>query len=177
MLAEVVTALGEDLTAGAALDLGCGDGADTVWLAARGWRVLAVDVAASALQRLSARAAQEGVGERVRTERHDLAASFPAGRFDLVTAHFLHAAAPVLRRGASAVASGGLLLVVDHGSVAPWSWDQDQTFPTARQALEDLALTPSDWLEHAVEARQRTATGPGGATAVVTDHVLALRRR
>lgn len=38
-----------------ALDLGCGDGRDTVELLRRGWRVLAIDATAEAIERLLAR--------------------------------------------------------------------------------------------------------------------------
>jgi 2-polyprenyl-3-methyl-5-hydroxy-6-metoxy-1,4-benzoquinol methylase len=37
------------LRPGRALDAGCGQGADTLWLAGRGWQVTAVDFAATAL--------------------------------------------------------------------------------------------------------------------------------
>jgi SAM-dependent methyltransferase len=42
--------------AGAAVDLGCGDGRDAIELLRRGWSVLAVDAEADAIARLSARA-------------------------------------------------------------------------------------------------------------------------
>lgn len=46
LLAEVA---GASLPAGRALDAGCGHGAETMWLAAHGWEVTAVDFSASAL--------------------------------------------------------------------------------------------------------------------------------
>src|SRR6476659_8644082 len=49
-----------DLPPGRALDVGCGEGADAIWLARRGWRVAAIDVSTNALQR--ARAAGDAVG-------------------------------------------------------------------------------------------------------------------
>ncbi len=39
-----------------ALDLGCGEGGDAVWLAEHGWQVLAVDVSETALSRAAAEA-------------------------------------------------------------------------------------------------------------------------
>lgn len=37
------------LTPGRALDAGCGEGADALWLARQGWQVTAVDISATAL--------------------------------------------------------------------------------------------------------------------------------
>ena len=49
-----------DLRSGRALDAGCGHGSDTLWLAARGWQVTAVDFAATALAYCSV----DGRGDR-----------------------------------------------------------------------------------------------------------------
>src|SRR5690625_2504728 len=59
-----------ELTPGRALDLGCGEGADAVWLAERGWQVVAVDISATALQRARDLADDRNVGSRIRLERH-----------------------------------------------------------------------------------------------------------
>src|ERR1700679_3493773 len=50
-----------DLEPGRALDVGCGEGADAVWLASRGWQVTAIDVSLLALQRATASAERSGV--------------------------------------------------------------------------------------------------------------------
>ena len=111
---------------GRALDLGCGEGADAIWLGEQGWQVIGVDVSAVALERAGRHAAETGVADRVSFERHDLASSLPAGPFDLVSAQFLHSVAwipreDILHRGAAAlVAPGGLLLVVGHVGWPSW---------------------------------------------------------
>ena len=46
-LAEVVSTL----AVGRALDLGCGEGGDAIWLAQQGWQVTAVDVSPTAIAR------------------------------------------------------------------------------------------------------------------------------
>ncbi|WP_231619230.1 FAD-dependent oxidoreductase, partial [Nonomuraea sp. SBT364] len=117
-----------DVPPGTALDLGCGEGADAIWLAGRGWRVTAADISGVVLRRAAHRAAEAGVADRVDWQRHDLGTSFPAGVYDLVSAHFLHSYAElprerILRRAAEAVAPGGLLLIVGHAGFP--SWDED----------------------------------------------------
>ncbi|MFD7645977.1 FAD-dependent oxidoreductase [Kitasatospora sp. NPDC059795] len=112
-----------DLAPGHALDLGCGEGGDAIWLAQQGWQVTAVDISQVALDRAAARAAVEGVADRISWQRTDLAHAFPTGSYDLVSAQFLHSPAEfprerVLRSAAAAVAPGGTLLIVSH-AVAP----------------------------------------------------------
>ena len=46
---EYLTATVAELTPGRALDAGCGNGSEALWLATRGWRVTAVDFSATAL--------------------------------------------------------------------------------------------------------------------------------
>jgi SAM-dependent methyltransferase len=45
-----------ELRAGQTLDVGCGEGADALWLARRGWQVTAVDISVAALRRAAAAA-------------------------------------------------------------------------------------------------------------------------
>ncbi|MFE4056425.1 SAM-dependent methyltransferase [Streptomyces sp. NPDC059096] len=178
-LTETVTGL----PPGDALDLGCGDGGDTLWLARLGWRVTATDISHVAVERVTALARSYGMDDRVTAVRADLHTSFPAGAFDLVCAHYLHTSfdldrATVLRAAAHALRPGGRLLVVDHGSVAPWSWNQDPDIHAAgpREVAAGIGLSPETWRVERADAARRIATGPDGSTAEVVDHVLLVRR-
>ncbi|WP_328876150.1 class I SAM-dependent methyltransferase [Streptomyces sp. NBC_00287] len=178
-LTETVT----DLPPGDALDLGCGDGGDALWLARQGWHVTAADISAVAVERLAALVRSRGLGERVIAVRRDLHKAFPSGGFDLICAHYLHTPfhldrASVLRSAAHALRAGGRLLVVDHGSAAPWSWDQnpDIRYPSPWAVAVDIDLDPATWTVERADTPRRIATGPGGRTAEVTDHVLLIRR-
>ena len=168
---------------GSALDLGCAEGADAIWLAGRGWRVTAVDVSATALQRASTHAVEAGVEDRIVFQRHDLAHTFPTGVYDLVSAQYLQSPVEfprdrVLQAAARSVAPGGLLLVVTHASIAPWSWNQDPDtrFPTPDEELAALTLSPNQWRTEMAAAPARQAIGPGGQSATVIDNVIAVRR-
>ncbi|NEE03774.1 class I SAM-dependent methyltransferase [Phytoactinopolyspora halotolerans] len=172
-----------DLSTGDVLDLGCGNGGDALWLVRQGWHVTAVDISAVAIERLTEHARALGLDDRVAAAQHDLRESFPPGRFDLITAHYLHTPydldrSTVLRAAAHALRPGGRLLVVDHGSTAPWSWNQDPDarYPTPQEVAAGIDLDPASWVIERADAPRRIATGPGGRIAEVTDHVLLIRR-
>ncbi|MEU8324536.1 FAD-dependent oxidoreductase [Nonomuraea sp. NPDC048881] len=171
-----------DLAPGTALELGCGEGADAVWLARRGWRVTAADISGVALARAAVHAAEAGVAERVDWQRHDLAESFPEGEYDLVTASYLHSPAElsrekVLRAAAAAVAPGGQLLVLGHAGPPPWEPEARVELPTPQQVLDALELAEGEWEVLRAEEFERAQTAPGGAPAVRVDNVLRIRRR
>ncbi|MFI6698309.1 SAM-dependent methyltransferase [Streptomyces sp. NPDC050509] len=178
-LVETVTAL----PPGDALDLGCGGGGDALWLAGRGWRVTALDVSAVATTRLTRQARSRGLGDRITAVQHDVRASLPGPPRDLVTAHYFHVPyaqdrTAILRSAAHLLRPGGRLLVVDHGSTAPWSWNQDPgaRYPTPQEVAALMDLPPAGWTVERADTACRTAVGPDGGTAEVVDHVLLIRR-
>lgn len=116
-----LSAVVEHLTPGRALEAGCGEGADAVWLAEKGWQVTAVDFSSVALERAAAHAAERGtaVADRITWMTADLMDwKPPPGAFDLVSCQFVHLPADqrhhLHHRLATAVAPGGMLLLVGH---------------------------------------------------------------
>jgi SAM-dependent methyltransferase len=169
------------LPPGRALDLGCGEGGDAFWLAEHGWHVTAVDVSSVALARVRAEAARRGLAGSIECQQHDLAASFPRGRFDVVSAQFLQSPLEfdrpqVLRSAAAAVNPGGVLLIVDHASAPPWSWDPDFRSAGPEALVETLQLNPQQWRRLRTEQLARKAIGPHDQIAVVYDDVIELQR-
>jgi SAM-dependent methyltransferase len=164
------------------LDLGCGEGADAIWLAEHGWTVVAVDVSTTALTRAREAATSRGAADRIDFVESDLTRELPQGPFDLVSAQFLHSTvamdrSAVLRRAAAAVAPGGTLLIVDHAGAPPWaSRLHHHEFPTAESVLDGLALDGAQWQRIRVERVERSARGPGGEAATLVDNVIVLRR-
>jgi SAM-dependent methyltransferase len=110
-----------DLAPGNALDVGCGEGADAIWLASQGWTVTAVDISVVALDRAAAHAAARGeeIARRISWLQGDLLSWDPGSQqFDLVSAQFMYLPEAGLRslhrRLAAAVRPGGTLLIVLH---------------------------------------------------------------
>lgn len=172
-----------DLPPGRALDLGCGEGGDAIWLASRGWTVTAVDVSQTATDRAAAAAETAGVADRVTWRRVDLGAELPAGPYDLVTAHFLQSPVElprdrILRAAAYLVAPGGTVLVVDHAAAPPWASEhaRHHVFPTPEGTLAELGLDDG-WEVATCETRERHAVGPDGQEGTLLDSVVRAARR
>ncbi|GAY15712.1 cyclopropane-fatty-acyl-phospholipid synthase family protein [Mycobacterium sp. shizuoka-1] len=179
-LAEIAA----ELTGSRALDLGCGEGGDAMWLAEHGWHVVAVDVSTTALARAAEDARARGVADRIAFEQHDLTQTLPEGPFDLVSAHFFHTTLEmdrpaILRRAAATVAPGGTLLIVDHGGVPPWAPEEvrHHEFPPVEDVVAGLELDDSQWETVRLGPVERDAVGPDGQQATLVDNVIQLRRR
>jgi SAM-dependent methyltransferase len=168
------------LPPGRVLDVGCGEGADAIWLARGGWDVTALEVSGVALERAAGHARDAGVA--VRWVHAELAqAPLPPASFDLVSAQY-----PALLRtpGAAAerallgaVAPGGLLLLVHHAGMdtEPVRADgfdpADYVWPSMVAALLD-----EDWQVELDEQRPRVAPDGGAGAHHAEDVVLRARR-
>jgi SAM-dependent methyltransferase len=170
------------LAPGRALDLGCGEGADAVWLAMQGWQVTAVDISGVALERAAGHAAEAGV--TIDFQHRDLSVSFPEGSFDLISAQFLHFwgefdREKILRRAADSVAPGGILLIeghLDHGPFPHGDGHHEVHFPTPDEVIAALDLDDS-WEVLLRDVHPREQTGPDGKPAIRNDSTVKLRRR
>ena len=171
----------EGLTPGRALDVGCGEGADAIWLARSGWTVTAIDISTVAVGR--ARAAADLAGADVDWISGDaLQSVFAAGAFDLVSMQYpalpKAAGEDAVRALLNAVQHGGLLLAVYH--------DLDVEH---REHMKSRGVDPADYVDasdlsqllgddftvelHAVEPR----IDPPAGNPHIADIVLRARRR
>ncbi len=158
-----------DLPAGIALDAGAGHGAETRWLAERGWSVTAVDFSATALGHARETAERLGaeVADRIEWVEADLGTWAPApGRYDLVSCIYVHVAGSVeemVRRLAAGVTPGGTLLLVGHRPVDPATGARTRAAGQVQVSVEAAVATldPSRWEILIAEERPRQAAGSG----------------
>ena len=169
------------LSSGRALDIGCGEGADAIWLARRGWTVTAIDVSDVAVGR--AREAAELAGADVEWVCGDaLRTAFPARSFNLLSMQYPAlpkvAGEAAMRTLLDTLRPGALLLAVYH--------DLDDEH---REHMKSRGVDPADYVgaddlrrllgdDFTVElfAVEPRIDPPPGA-AHIADVVLRARRR
>ncbi len=183
----VLVAQAAALDPGRALDIGCGEGADALWLAERGWHVLGIDVADVAIDRAREEALSRtapggpGLAGSAEFRRADLREWVPESRaFDLVMAFFVHLPVDerdlVFTRLAAAVAPGGTLLLVGHAV-------SDATSgvgrPSAHLLVDESDLVPYAAGFTAVQSstRAREVEGPSETDPLTVHDVVLVARR
>ncbi|MFT4200996.1 class I SAM-dependent methyltransferase [Gordonia sp. (in: high G+C Gram-positive bacteria)] len=177
-------ASGVDASGRSALDLGCGSGADAIWLAQQGWAVTAVDIAGAALAVGREHAREAGVPDgAIDWRRCDLSTDFPAGSWDLISVSYLHSKVAlertqILRKAVAAVKPGGSLVVVGHWAMPDWrSPDDPPLFPSADEVLADLGVGGSaEWTVVSTGEREVAMSDPDGNPSSRTDTVVHVRR-
>ena len=170
---------------GRALDVGCGEGADAIWLAQRGWQVVATDISDVALGRAitHARAADPAVSARIEWRHVDLLARPPQqDSFELVSSQFMQLPpgprARLFTALAAAVRAGGALLVVGHHPSDMDSGVHRPPQPDRFYTADDIAgLLDVSWTIVAQEARPRRAVSVNGAEVTINDAVLLAVRQ
>jgi len=136
---RLVSVIDKWVSTGTVLDVGCGDGKNSLFLEQNGFRVLGVDASMSALQALNVRAAQTGQRRTGRYIVADVETLQITGRFDVLVSyglyHCLHPdrRSAVHRRLQELVVPGGIVLfcsLTDGLPVPPGHFDTELTLPS-----------------------------------------------
>lgn len=166
------------LPPGRALDLGCGEGRNAIWLAENGWDVTAVDFSTVGIEKARRLAANRGVS--VAWVVADLLEYRPKpGSFDLVFLTFIHLArknfVAVLEGARDGLDADGTLIVIGHdasnlteGIGGPQDPDVLYSHREVTQALPDMSVEKAETIQRRVE------TGEGDRIAI--DVLVRLRR-
>lgn len=189
VLVDVVGAL----PPGRSLDLGCGEGADVLWLASQGWDATGVDISATAVSRARATAEENrgSIPGSATFDSGDLAPWLTRARvesfgpLDLVTASFFQSPLDdfdrvgIINLAAEMVRPGGYLFALSHFAPPDWAPAEHRghgQMPTPWGEVLDLSVPAGSWTVQVSEVREREATGPEGQVGRMKDTVVLLRR-
>ncbi|MEU5842199.1 class I SAM-dependent methyltransferase [Rhodococcus sp. NPDC047139] len=154
---------------GRALDLGCGEGRHSLWLATRGWEVVGVDFSEVALDKARQIAAQapSRSRDRLRYVRGDVTADSFGGEYDLILSVFLHFSPPqrkaLLERAIHSLKPEGILIFLGHDAINP---EQGVGGPQDKEILytpDDLVTEIDGRLEIVAAERRYRETDSGTA--------------
>lgn len=165
------------LTPRTALDAGCGNGSDAVWLARQGWEVTAVDISPTAVTRAESLAAQQEpeIARRISWVVADMTVWEPPRQYDLVVSQYVHPDLPFgefVARLAQAVAPGGTLFVVGHDHADSHSAAHAPEKASIAVDVVTGALSTKLWDVEVAESRTRQAS----SQRVLEDVVVKARR-
>ncbi|WP_115728536.1 class I SAM-dependent methyltransferase [Actinomyces culturomici] len=180
---EWLPGIAERLAPGRALDLGCGEGGDLLWLAQHGWVVVGVDFSSTAIRRFLDSAAEQDLVDRASGIVGDIENLEVAGLFDLVTIFFVHGGPDgegvdlwkLISDQRASLAPGGRIVVAVHAVNPPWHGARSRTY-SVEELLAGLDFLDDKWTIECAEERWKdapaTESHPAGRRA---DAVLVLR--
>lgn len=184
---QALTKALEDIPPGYALDVGCGEGADALWLAERGWTVDGIDLSPTAIEHARSHADKKGAS-RASFEAANFMSWSATGRkkYDLVVACFLHARdetsrLEMLNHALKQVAPNGRFLVVSHAGSHPKAprghagHRHERASPEGERAA--LGLSDSEWHTEIASIQSREVAGLEGTWVSMEDSVLLVRRK
>jgi SAM-dependent methyltransferase len=171
----VLVAEAAGLPPGQALDVGCGEGADALWLAGRGWHVTAVDVSETALRRAAVAAvAMDAVAATAVGAMGAAGAAEPGAGAAATEVGGAAATAAGATEAAAATAAGAMGAAATEvgGAVATAAGATEAAAATAAGAMGaaatevgEAAATASGATEAAAATAAATAVGAMGAAA------------
>ena len=132
------------LAPGRALDIGCGTGGNSMWLAELGWQVTAVDYSVVAIKKGKRLAAERGVN--VEFVVADASQYQPQGHYDLITCFYIQMfpqqRVNMLAKMSKALAPEDTFLFVSHDKSGPpsdWSEEDLLSLTTPEEIVAELA--------------------------------------
>ncbi|MGD1011615.1 MAG: class I SAM-dependent methyltransferase [Acidimicrobiales bacterium] len=160
----------QSLAPGRALDIACGEGRNSLWLASRGWRVTGIDFSAVGLAKARQMAAARQV-EVTFIEADVLDWEPPEASFDLVVLFYLHLPSEqrrrVLANAATSLAVGGTALIVGHDTTNLVHGTGGPQDPTLLYGPEEIAgELPGLRVERAARVTRVVATESGEVSAI-----------
>lgn len=177
----VVVEFAASLPPGRALDLGCGEGRHSLWLATRGWEVVGVDFSAVALDKARRIASQapSRSRDRLRYVVGDVTADSFGGGYDLILSVFLHFSPPqrkaLLERAINSLKPEGILIFLGHDRINAEQGTGGPQDPEILYAPDDLVREIDGRLTIEVAERRYRETDTGTAIdALVVAHKEAL---
>ena len=180
-----VEEIASDLPPGRALDVAAGEGRNAIWLASRGWTVVAADFSPVAVERAQRLAAEQlgDAADRFTAVVSDALDPAPeGGPYELVLFSYLQLPAGERRRawarGIEAAAPGGRVVVIGHASrnlSEGWGGPQDPAVLYDPEAVvAEVSDQPVD--VESAELKVRAVETDDG-THEALDTVVVLRRR
>lgn len=165
-----------DLPPGTALDLGCGQGRNALWLASRGHRVTGIDLSPVAIGQAKALAAEAGLD--LELEAADLTTWEPGGRrWDLVLLAYLQLPPEDRRKvhaaAVEALAPGGTLVLVAHHAA---NLTEGVGGPPYPEVLYDEDTIREDFADLEIERCERVLRDVEGADRPAIDLLCIARK-